>query len=69
MNSRQIAQLIASSRKTTPAKVYVSGEFRRDDFAGAGFQAFGEGSCWVLIGDYGAIESWLRRRRRKVTDS
>lgn len=66
MNYKQIAELIGKSRKRTPAKAWVRGAFRSEDFRGAGFSAFGEGRFWVLIGDLGAIEPWLAARRRRV---
>jgi hypothetical protein len=45
MNYKQIARRIAESRKVTPCRVYIRGRFEETDFAGAGFQAFGEGSA------------------------
>jgi 2,3,4,5-tetrahydropyridine-2,6-dicarboxylate N-acetyltransferase len=68
MTSKQIAELIAGSRKKTPAKVFVRGEFRQKDFEGGEFRAFGEGAFWVLIGDYAAIEKWLKGHKTKVRD-
>jgi len=47
----------------------VRGEFRQKEFAGGGFQAFGEGSFWVLIGDYAPIEKWLKARKARIEDS
>jgi 2,3,4,5-tetrahydropyridine-2,6-dicarboxylate N-acetyltransferase len=66
MNYKQIAGLIAKSRKQTPSKVWLSGEFRREDFRRAGFLAFGQGDFWVLVGDYPPIERWLKGHRRRV---
>jgi 2,3,4,5-tetrahydropyridine-2,6-dicarboxylate N-acetyltransferase len=66
MDYRQIAELIARSRKTTPSTVYVRGRFAEADFKGAGFEAFGEGRFWVLIGDYSDIEAWLKKNRGRV---
>lgn len=68
MTSRKIAELIAGSRKKTPAKVFLRGEFRAEDFENGGFQAFGEGGFWVLIGDYAAMEKWLKRHKSRVRD-
>lgn len=68
MTSKQIAELIAGSRKKTPAKVFVRGLFRWKDFENGGFQAFGEGAFWVLIGDYAAIEKWLKSHKSGVQD-
>jgi 2,3,4,5-tetrahydropyridine-2-carboxylate N-succinyltransferase/tetrahydrodipicolinate N-acetyltransferase len=68
MNYKQIAGLISRSKKKTPAKVFLRGDFGRDDFKNCDFQAFGEGAFWVLLGDYSAIEEWMRRRRTKIKD-
>ena len=67
MDYRQIADLIARSRKTTPSTVYIRGRFVEEDFKGAEFQAFGEGRFWVLIGDYAEIEAWLKKNRGRVS--
>ena len=67
MDYRQIADLIARSRKTTPSTVYIRGRFVEEDFKGAEFQAFGEGRFWVLIGDYAEIEAWLKKNRGSVS--
>ena len=67
MDYKQIAELIASSSKVTPSKVYVQGRFGASDFDGAGFQVFGEGSFRILIGDYEAIRPWLAKRGKKIT--
>lgn len=68
MDYKQIAELIAKSKKITPAKVYLRGKFRAGDFREADFQVFGEGDFRVLIGDYEAIRKWLARHRRRIED-
>jgi 2,3,4,5-tetrahydropyridine-2,6-dicarboxylate N-acetyltransferase len=68
MNYKQIAGLIARSKKRTPAHVFLRGDFRNENFKDCGFQAFGEGSFWVLIGDYSAIEKWLKKKKAKIKD-
>jgi 2,3,4,5-tetrahydropyridine-2,6-dicarboxylate N-acetyltransferase len=68
MNYKQIAELISKSKKRTPAKVFVQGNFREENFRKQGFQAFGQGSFWVLVGDYSGIEKWMKRNRAKVRD-
>jgi 2,3,4,5-tetrahydropyridine-2,6-dicarboxylate N-acetyltransferase len=68
MNYKQIAELISKSKKRTPAKVFVQGYFREENFRKQGFQAFGQGSFWVLVGDYSAIEKWMKRNKAKVRD-
>jgi 2,3,4,5-tetrahydropyridine-2,6-dicarboxylate N-acetyltransferase len=67
MDYRQIADLIANSRKTTPSTVYVRGAFEAKDFRGARFQAFGEGRLWILIGDYPEIDAFLKKNKRRVS--
>jgi len=68
MNYKQIAKLISKSKKKTPAKVYIQGNFNEENFKGRGFQAFGEGSFWLLIGDYPLIERWVEENRDKIKD-
>lgn len=68
MDYKQIARLISESKKKTPAKVFLRGHFQQDLFRKCGFQAFGEGAFWALIGDYSAIEKWMRRNRAKILD-
>jgi 2,3,4,5-tetrahydropyridine-2,6-dicarboxylate N-acetyltransferase len=67
MNYKQIAALIANSKKTTAAKVFLQGRLTKGDFWGAGFKTFGTGDFWVLIGDYGPIERWLKRHQKKIS--
>jgi len=68
MNYKQIAELISKSKKKTPAKVYILGNFNKDNFKGRGFQAFGEGSFWILIGDLPLIERWMGKNGDKIKD-
>jgi len=68
MNYKQIAELISKSKKKTPAKVYIQGNFNEENFKDQGFQAFGEGSFWILIGDYPLIERWVEANRDKIKD-
>jgi 2,3,4,5-tetrahydropyridine-2,6-dicarboxylate N-acetyltransferase len=68
MNYKKIAELIAKSKKITPAKVFLRGEFGKDIFKNADFQAFGEGRFRVLIGDYRAIEKWQKRHQKDIED-
>jgi tetrahydrodipicolinate N-acetyltransferase len=64
--ARSLAELIASSRKTTPSRVYVQGTFIDGDFKDVRFQSFGTADFRILIGDYAEIESWLARRRKRI---
>ncbi len=66
MNYRQIADLIRKSRKRTPSKAWIRGSFREEDFKGQEFSAFGQGRFWVLIGDYPAIERWMKDHRGRL---
>ncbi len=67
MDYKQIAALIANSKKTTAAKVFVQGRLTAKDFEGAEFKAFGTGDFWVFVGDDRPIERWLKRHRRKIS--
>lgn len=66
MNYKQIAALISKSKKRTDAKVYIQGSFSEESFKDLEFQAFGQGSFWVLIGDYPEIEKWAEKNRNKI---
>lgn len=66
MDYKKIAELISKSKKKTPAKVYIQGNFNQESFKGQGFQVFGEGSFWLLIGDYPLIERWVKQNRGKI---
>ena len=68
MNYKQIAELISKSKKKTPSKVYIQGNFNDESFKGQGFQAFGEESFWILIGDYPLIERWVKKNRDKINN-
>ena len=68
MDYKKIAELISTSKKKTPAKVFVQGNFSQESFKGFGFQAFGEGSFWLLVGDYPLIERWLKNNKGKIKD-
>jgi 2,3,4,5-tetrahydropyridine-2,6-dicarboxylate N-acetyltransferase len=65
-DAETIADLIARSRKTTPATVYVQGTFAPRDFEGAGFKSFGTGDFRILIGDHDEINRWLGVRRKRI---
>jgi 2,3,4,5-tetrahydropyridine-2,6-dicarboxylate N-acetyltransferase len=67
MDYKQIAALIAGAKKSTPARVLVQGPFTRKDFRKAGFEAFGTGDLWILIGDYAAVEPWIKRNQRRIS--
>lgn len=69
MNYKKIARLISESKKTTPSKVYLQGDFERKSFEGEEFQVFGHGEFWVLIGDFPLIEKWIKKNRERIEDS
>jgi len=66
LNYRQIAHLIGSSKKKTPSKLFLRGELKDKDFFGRNFEYFGEGKLWILIGDFGIIDKWFKKNRKKV---
>jgi len=66
MDYKQIADLISKSKKKTPAKAYIQGNFKEDNFKAQDFHAFGEGNFWILIGDYPLIERWLGRNKERI---
>jgi len=65
-DAQALAELISSSRKTTPSRVYVQGTFQGTDFKNGGFQNFGTGDFRILIGDYAEIEKWLAGRKKRI---
>lgn len=65
---RILSDLIARSRKTTPAKVYVQGDFREADFSGVPFKVFGTGDFRILVGDYGPIDRWMKSRKKRIRE-
>jgi len=69
MDYKQIAALIAGSKKKTESRVFLRASLNRGDFAKAGFQAFGGGDFWMLVGDYGRIAAWLKARKSRIVDS
>ncbi|OQX55723.1 MAG: 2,3,4,5-tetrahydropyridine-2,6-dicarboxylate N-acetyltransferase [Candidatus Cloacimonas sp. 4484_209] len=66
MNYKEIAQLISKSKKKTPAKLFLKGEFSDKDFYRCGFDYFGEGKFWILIGDYLPINVWFKKHKKEV---
>jgi len=66
LNYRQIAHLIGSSKKKTPSKLFLRGEFRDKDFSRCKFNYFGEGKFWVLIGDFRPANDWLKKHKGRV---
>ncbi len=67
MNYKQIAHLIGTSKKKTPAKLFLRGDLKEKDFSGSKFQFFGNGRFWVLIGDFEPIDKWLKKNEKKVS--
>lgn len=69
MDYKKIADLIAHSKKITPSKVYIQGEFTPEDFSNQEFKAFGSGTFWILIGDYPLIEHWMKQNKNQIQES
>ncbi|MFQ6070037.1 MAG: 2,3,4,5-tetrahydropyridine-2,6-dicarboxylate N-acetyltransferase [Candidatus Aminicenantales bacterium] len=68
MDYKKIAGIISTSRKKTPAKVYIRGNFSQKDFEDEEFKAFGQENFWILIGDYPLIEEWIKKRKKEIKD-
>jgi 2,3,4,5-tetrahydropyridine-2,6-dicarboxylate N-acetyltransferase len=66
MDYKKIADLIAHSKKITPSKVYIQGEFTPENFSSQKFKAFGCGTFWILMGDYPLIERWMEQNQNKI---
>jgi tetrahydrodipicolinate N-acetyltransferase len=66
LDYKEIAHLIGSSKKKTPAKLFLKGKLEEADFAGFDFKCFGKGGFWILIGDFKPIEQWLKKNKKKV---
>lgn len=68
MDYKTIAELISKSKKKTPSKVYISGNFKEKDFEGRKFHVFGSQDFWILIGDYPLIQSWMEKHKDRIKD-
>lgn len=66
MNYKKIAHLIGSSKKVTPAKLFLRGNLNEKDFFRFKFKYFGDGRFWILIGDFTPINKWLKKNKKKV---
>lgn len=66
MDYKEIAHLISSSQKKTPAKLFLRGKIGESDFSDCDFKFFGEGKFWILIGDYKSVNQWLKRNKKKI---
>ena len=67
MNYKKIAHLIGSSKKKTPAKLFLRGKLKEKDFVHSKFKYFGEGNFWILIGDFLLIKRWYEKNKKKVS--
>ncbi|MCK4233901.1 2,3,4,5-tetrahydropyridine-2,6-dicarboxylate N-acetyltransferase [candidate division WOR-3 bacterium] len=67
MDYKEIAHLIGSSKKTTPAKLFIRGNLREKDFSRSKFKYFGDGKFWILIGDFSLINKWFQKNKKKVS--
>jgi len=63
---KEIAHLIGTSKKKTPAKLFLRGELRSKDFSHYGFQYYGEGKFWILIGEFVSIDRWFKKNKKRI---
>lgn len=67
LTSQEIINYIATSKKTTPVKVYVNGDLSEVDF-GEGSQVFGSCKSKVVFTDLNTWKSVLDANSSKITD-
>jgi tetrahydrodipicolinate N-acetyltransferase len=67
MNTEEVINLIKTSKKKTPVKVYVKGELESIDFGGD-IQAFVSGKSGVLFGEWTDIKAVLDAQSSRITD-
>lgn len=60
-----IAAYIKTAVKTTPAKLYVNGDFEGTDFGN--LKVFGEGNSLILFGEAKDVDVFLDENREKIT--
>ncbi|WP_291571936.1 2,3,4,5-tetrahydropyridine-2,6-dicarboxylate N-acetyltransferase [Clostridium sp. UBA4548] len=60
----QLAKFIKESKKSTPVKVYISGNLK--DCAFGNIQYFGEGNFYILFGDSEEVNSFLENNKDKI---
>lgn len=67
MNTEDVINLIKTSKKKTPVKVYVKGDLESISF-GDNIQAFVSGKSGVLFGDWAEVKSVLDAEAGKIED-
>ncbi|PUA38870.1 2,3,4,5-tetrahydropyridine-2,6-dicarboxylate N-acetyltransferase [Paenibacillus elgii] len=67
MNTEDVINLIKTSKKKTPVKVYVKGDLESISF-GDNIQAFISGKSGVLFGDWAEVKSVLDAETGKIED-
>nr|WP_199910035.1 2,3,4,5-tetrahydropyridine-2,6-dicarboxylate N-acetyltransferase [Paenibacillus sp. CAA11] len=67
MNTEDVINLIKTSKKKTPVKVYVKGDLDSVSF-GEGSQSFISGGSGVVFGDWAEIKSVLDANSSKIED-
>ncbi|KZE76399.1 2,3,4,5-tetrahydropyridine-2,6-dicarboxylate N-acetyltransferase [Paenibacillus elgii] len=67
MNTEDVINLIKTSKKKTPVKVYVKGDLESISF-GDNIQAFISGKSGVLFGDWAEVKSVLDAEAGKIED-
>lgn len=60
----EIAKYIKNSKKTTPTKLYITGNF--DDFDFSNLKVFGEGNFRIIIGDLYDIKRLLDINKKNI---
>lgn len=65
-SAREIISYIRDSKKVTPVKVYMNGNFERLNFEGC--KVFGEGSSRVIFGEWEVIKEVIDANEDSITD-
>ncbi|MEK8129749.1 2,3,4,5-tetrahydropyridine-2,6-dicarboxylate N-acetyltransferase [Paenibacillus filicis] len=68
MNTEEVINLIKTSKKKTPVKVYVKGSDLESIAFGDGIQAFVSGKSGVLFGEWTDIKAVLDEQGAKIED-
>jgi len=67
--NRDIARIISEAKKKTQCKVYIKGDIPKLLLDNQPFQSFEGKDCFLLIGDWEDINSWMERNKDKITES
>ena len=66
MNAKEIIKFISESTKSTPVKVYISGNLENIEFPNS--KVFGDNSNKIVFGDYNNIEEVLVANESNIQD-